>query len=211
MPAEIAWSFPPPPLRVMGLLEDEGTDDDAAILCRLDAGTEEEIFSVLVRRYQDRVFRLALSVLGPGNELEAEDVAQEVFLQVHRKLHTFRSESRFSTWLYRLAYRKAVDAQRRARHRYLHLGDDALVEGADPSVESSPLERALADARRRALHRALAQLRPRQRSAVHLHYWLGCAVEEIAALHGTSPGTVKSDLHRARARLAPLVSRELLP
>lgn len=208
MSVELAWSFPSAPLRATGLRSAEGTDD-AEILRRLDAGTEEEVFSVLVRRYQDRVFRLALSVLGPGNELEAEDVAQEVFLQLHRKLDTFRSESRFSTWLYRIAYRKAVDAQRRARHRHPHLGEDVLGEGADRSPQSSPLERALADDRRRALHRAITALRPRQRSAIHLHYWLGYSVEEIAKLHGTSPGTVKSDLHRARARLAPLLSREL--
>jgi RNA polymerase sigma-70 factor (ECF subfamily) len=201
---QLAWPTLGGPIRASSL--PPARDDDAELLGHLDASTEDEVFAVLVTRYQERVFRLALSLLGPGGELEAEDVAQEVFLQVHRKLHTFRSESRFSTWLYRIAYRKAVDASRRARHRHPHVGDDALAGEADPQPGADGLERTLAAERRAALARALATLPARHRSAVYLHYWLGLSVEEIARLLDASPNTVKSYLHRARARLAPLLS-----
>lgn len=171
---------------------------DTELLSRLKAGEEDEVFAILLQRYQERIFRLAVSILGREGQFDAEDVAQEVFLKLYRKLHTFRCESRLSTWIYRIAYRMAIDARRRPRHRYRHVEEGSL-EGL--STTSPVTDRTVSG----ELAKALQQLPARQRSAVLLHYWMGYSTEEIAELHAASTGTVKAWLHRARRRLGQLL------
>ncbi len=165
---------------------------DEDLVRRCVAEGSDEAFLALVTRYRDRVFRLAASILGPGFDAEAEDVAQEVFVLVHRKLATFRSESRFSTWLYAITRRRAIDVARRARFQRPHLGDEALAQLAGPGEERE---------RRLDLLAAVNALGEPQRSTILLHYWQGQSIDEIATLHSVRPGTVKARLHRARARL----------
>ncbi len=177
--------------------------------CEPEDRAYQEAFTILVDQHRERVFRLALSVLGPGGAAEAEDVAQEVFLTVFRRLHTFRNESRFATWLYRITYRRAIDVRRRARFRLPHTGDEVLA--ALPATDAAgrtiahPFSEAISVEERIRLYAAVEALPELQRSAVYLHYWLGETVEAIGRLLGRRPGTIKSCLHRARAKLARLL------
>jgi len=163
---------------------------------------DDDLFHLLVQRYRDRVFRLAVSVLGPGNEAEAEDVAQEVFVLVYRKIDTFRQGSNFSTWLYRITRNRAIDHRRQARLRHPHVGEEALRslpaqrEGNDPELV------AVAGERRTTVLEQVGRLPDPQRTVVYLYYWIGSGVADIAELLGMSLQTVKSHLHRARRRLA---------
>ena len=182
---------------------DQGKPADADLIRRLRETGSDECFAALVERYRDRVFRLAVSILGPGGAAEAEDVTQEIFVLVHRKLHTFRSESRFSTWLYRLAYRRAVDYRRQARLRLPHIGEEVLE--SLPGGAPSSLEQMLATERGVQLLAAVSALDDPHRSAVYLHYWLGESIDSIAELLQVRSGTVKSYLHRSRRRLARLL------
>ncbi len=166
-------------------------------------GHEEECFTALVERYRERVFRLAASILGPGASLEAEDVTQEVFVQVYRNLGSFRSESSFSTWLYRIAQRRALQLRRRARYRHPHT-HDAVLE-ALPAAGSDGLDSALARERRLALYAAIEALSEPLRSTIYLHYWLGESIDSIAELKSARPGTIKAQLHRGRQRLGRLL------
>lgn len=167
------------------------------------AGRADELcaFEDLVRGEKDRVFRVALSVLGPGGEAEAEDVAQEVFVRVYRALRSFRGESRLSTWIYRTAFNLAVDHRRRLGRRPAAADDAAAAElpatgsGSDPYRASREAERA------RAVRSALGALSEEQRAVLHLHYWMGHTVAEIGELLDLPEGTVKSHLHRGRERL----------
>jgi len=156
-------------------------------------------FEVLVERYKDRVFRLVLSVLGFGKEAEAEEVTQDVFLKVFRQLSAFRAESRFSTWLYRIAYRQAVDRKRQAGFSKPHLDLSALAD--EPLLQPDPLAQAENRERSRAVQACLEKLPDLYRSALFLHYWMGHSVEEIGELLGAPEGTVKSYLHRGRRLL----------
>src|ERR1041385_2092112 len=99
----------------------------------LQSGNSES-FRTLVERYQDRVFRLVASVLGPAHSKDAEDVAQETFLQVYRQLKSFRGEAQFGTWLYRIAYRRALDHRDLARIRFPHVPETALDFRFDAAV-----------------------------------------------------------------------------
>lgn len=177
-----------------------GSDtDDAEVVKRFQETRDGQLFEILVGRYKDRIFRLALSVLGASAEAEAQEVTQEVFVKVFRQISGFRGESRFSTWLYRIAYREAVDRKRQARSRLPHVGLAELLErpaqGLDPQAEAESRER------RRTVQLCLEGLPDVYRSALYLYYWMDHPVEEIAELLGVPAGTVKSYLHRGRRML----------
>jgi RNA polymerase sigma-70 factor (ECF subfamily) len=158
-------------------------------------------FEELVAREKERVFRVALSVLGPGCEAEAEDVTQEVFVRAYRSLPSFRGESRLSTWIYRLAFNLAVDHRRRLGRRREDGDPDRAEALPDSAPAGDPYRAARQDERSRAVRRALARVSEERRAVLHLHYWMGHTVAEIGELLGLPAGTVKSHLHRAREAL----------
>lgn len=155
---------------------------------------DPEDFRQLVEEYQHKVFRLVASVLGPYREAEAEEVTQEVFLQVHRKAADFRAESQFTTWLYAIARNRALDQRKQARFRLPHLPEEALtvVAAEAPGVDVS---------RRMLIAQCLEALPELYRTLLYLHYWQGASIDEIAGYTGLVPGTVKSYLARARQRV----------
>jgi RNA polymerase sigma-70 factor (ECF subfamily) len=136
--------------------------------------------------------------MGAQFRAEAEEITQEIFLRVYRTAHSFRHESKFSTWLYRIAYREAVDCKARARYRRPHASFDSMLA----TDSDDPQTRALIGERDLKLHQNLDLLPDLYRSVLHLHYWMGYSVEEIAGQLGAPEGTVKSYLHRARMLLA---------
>ncbi len=182
--------------------------DDAALIDRFLRADDEEVFEILVRRYQEKVFRLAVSILGRGAESEAEDATQEVFVVLLRQLKTFRRECAFSTWLYRLARNQIVDYRRRARQRPAHVEDDVLREVPDNGALIDP-QSALTTGRTRVrLLQHVDRLSEPQRVVVHLHYWQGQSVAEISELLDLKPSTVKSHLCRARQKLAVALRKD---
>lgn len=186
----------------------------AAVFAPADAGgyRDPQRFAALVTRYQTRVHRLVAGILGPAYSGEAEDATQEVFLLAYRKLDSFRGEAKVSTWLYRLAYNRAIDYRRRLDRRRddIALSDEPAPSGAAAAAPGrpSPLGELLRGESGRDLRRQIETLRPKQRTAIHLHYWLGCTVAEIAELMDTKPATVKSHLFRARRLLARALTGE---
>ena len=187
-------------------------DDDRAIdknlINRYLATGSHEDFERLVDRYKDRVHRLVLSVMGPRLSAEAEDVAQDVFVQVYRKLATFRMHSSFSTWLYRIAYNKAVEYRRKARNRLPHCDVASLAGLSATDSHADPARAADDRQRRRRILQSVEGLGDPYRTVVYMHYWMNLTVSDIAAFLSTKTGTVKSHLHRARARLAQTLERE---
>ena len=172
----------------------------------------EAAFGELVDRYKDRVFRL----LGRycRDSIECEDLAQEVFLKVFRKLHTFNHESQFFTWLYRITANAASDHLSRASSRRLRLDDDTGVfERGDEDHESptAPLEQQeLAQVTREIV----ASLPEKFRTILVLREFEGLSYTDIAAVLDIQLGTVESRLFRARQRFKDALVRnhpELLP
>lgn len=174
------------------------SESDDALVARCSRG-DKEAFAELVRRYRDPVFRVALSILGPGFAAEAEEVAQEVFLRVHHALASFRGEAQFSSWIYRIAFNQTLNLKARVRYRTPHLSEDALADAASPA--SDPLDRLQTERRDRALEECIRELPEVYQSALRLHYWMGASVAEAGVLIGVPENTVKSYLHRARRLL----------
>jgi RNA polymerase sigma-70 factor (ECF subfamily) len=157
---------------------------------------ERDAYADLVRLHQAVAFRVAWSVLGDPDE--AEDVAQDAFIKAWRQLDRFRAGARFRPWLLAIVANEArnrIRGHSRRRRRELVVAVPDLVYD-DP--ESDVIE----DERRRLLHRAVADLDPRDRAAIVCRYYLELSETETAAVLDIPRGTVKSRLNRARRSLA---------
>jgi RNA polymerase sigma-70 factor (ECF subfamily) len=157
-------------------------------------------FEALVLAHTAKTVNLALRLV--GNREEAEDIAQEAFLRLHRALPTFRGESSVGTWLYRTVSRLAIDHLRREKIRRKLFFFRTTEEEADP-VETvpdpgaSPQDLLLAAEAGGRLTRALNRLSPRQRAVFILRHQEEMALKEVAAVLELEEGTVKAHLHRA--------------
>lgn len=168
---------------------------------------DQSAFEQLLDHYQKPVYHQALRLV--GNPEDAADVTQEVFIKVWKHLPSFRGESSFSTWLYRLTDNAALDLIRREKKRRgdssLDDEESALILPADPAptphqaIEQKELHQAVAD--------GLAQLSEEHRQVLVMREINGLSYEEIGNILGLSPGTVKSRIARARISLAKFLQK----
>jgi len=177
---------------------------DAELITRAQRG-EEEAFEALFHQHKQRVYRLCLRIV--ANTADAEELTQEAFLQVFRKIHTFRGESAFSTWLHRLTVNIALMRLRKKTIAETPLEDSARAEECDERRKEAgvPDLRLTGSLDRLRLERAIVQLPAGYRQAFVLHDVQGFEHHEIAAMLGFSVGNSKSQLHKARARLRKLL------
>lgn len=161
-------------------------------------------FARIVALHESMVFSLAGRLLGSAEE--ARDVAQEVFLQVYRRLGRFEGRSSLKTWIYRIVVNQCHN-RRRFWHRHGRDREEALDERfASPAPprdawQASPYEQARRRERARKVQAALLQLTFEQRSVIVLREVEGLSCEEVAVALGIPDGTVKSRLSRAREAL----------
>ncbi len=182
----------------------EEAADERDLVARLRAG-DAGAFEDLVRRYQHRVFGVAVRML--ASAAEAEEIAQEVFLRVHRSIGEFRGEARLSTWLYAIASRLCLNRLATADRRRPREGDETLLRLPSGVPDASAvLERGELEA---ALHEAIAGLPEDRRIVVVLRDLEGLAYEDIAVVLDLELGTVRSRLHRARLELKAKLERFL--
>ena len=167
------------------------------------AGEQMSGFDELYRKHYRRVYSICLRMT--GNVAEAEDLTQEVFIQLHRKLGSFRGESAFTTWLHRLTVNQVLmHFRKRSVKSELTTDDGEMPDSIDPNT-LNPEAMPILD--RISLETAIAQLPPGYRTAFVLHDVEGYEHEEIARILGCSPGTSKSQLHKARLKLRKLIQQ----
>jgi RNA polymerase sigma-70 factor, ECF subfamily len=175
-------------------------------LARRVAAGDLEAFEELYQRHYRRVHNLCLRMT--NNIAEAEDLTQEVFIHLYRKIGSFRGDSAFTTWLHRLTVNKVLMYFRSSKRRR----DQTTVDGLLP--ETGPKEGGRTDRPlmldRLTLERAILQLPPGYRAVFVLHDVEGYDHAETARILGNSIGTTKSQLHKARKRLRSLL-RETSP
>jgi RNA polymerase sigma-70 factor (ECF subfamily) len=184
---------------------EERTVSDEALVHRVRAGACSA-FTELVSRYQDRVYRLAIRISKSPND--AEEITQETFFQAHRAIASFQGESRFRTWLYRIAVNEALMRRRAARRRPVEMLEElALRGGVEPvaTIESEPTESADELVHRKLLwnrlHDALGRLEESHRTALVLRDLEELSAEEAADVLGVSATVVRQRAHRARLKL----------
>ncbi len=184
-------------------------DHDSVLVAAYVTRGDEAAFSALVERHHRWVFRLVLSVLGPGGVGDAQDITQDVFVRVAGQLRDFRHESAFTTWLRRVALNLAIDRRRHARWRVPHVSLAALKDRRTANPNEDPHRSAEAKEKTRDVARSLWVLPEGIRKAIYLHYWMDLRPEEIAVRLQIPAGTVKSRLHRGRKMLRNIRVRVL--
>ena len=176
-------------------------DPDLELVDRWRDG-DPEAFEQLVKRHERRVFGLLMRML--GSREEAEDAAQDTFLNLHRHGHRFRREARFSTFIYRVAVNAALNRRRTLGRRRAHMDALALQQSVGEALPQGPVgpEHATAgDELRQRVQREILALPKNLRAPVILYDLEGMAYSEIAEVLEVAEGTVKSRIHRARRAL----------
>ena len=182
-------------------------DDQLVDLCRKG---DDSAFDVLVVRHQDRLFHSLVSMLKSRDD--ALDIAQSALLQAHRKLDTFRGDSAFYSWLYRIAVNLALSWLRKQKSGSVSI--DALREESGFEVvaedrDGQPLASVLRDEHRRVVRETLAELPEEFRTVLVMKEFEGLRYDEIASLTEVPIGTVRSRIHRGRGELAQRLKRKL--
>ena len=180
-------------------------DHQLVDLCREG---DETAFDLLVLRHQDRLFHSLVSMLKSRDD--AMDIAQSALMQAHRKLDTFRGESAFYSWLYRIAINLALSWLRKQKPPPVSLDslhDESGYEIADDN--SQPLASLLRDEHQRLVRETLAELPADFRTVLVMKEFDGLSYEEIAGLTEVPLGTVRSRIHRGRSELALRLKRKL--
>jgi len=177
---------------------------DAELIARAQRG-EEQAFEAIYNAHKRRVYYLCLRMI--GNTAEAEELTQEAFMQVFRKIQTFRGDSSFSTWLHRVSVNVVLMKLRKKTPNEIPIdSEDENQEFAAPPKEFGAPDLTLTGlVDRVTLDRAVAELPPGCRQVFLLHDVMGCEHNEIAAMLDYSVGNSKSQLHKARMRLRKLL------
>ncbi|MEM6993736.1 MAG: sigma-70 family RNA polymerase sigma factor [Myxococcota bacterium] len=192
---------------------------DRRLIRKLRQG-DERAFEELVGLYQNRIYGLMLRMI--GNPEEAEDLAQEVFITVHRAIGSYRGEGRFYTWLYRIATNTCKNRIKYLRGRNFHrsVPVDETPEAHGSASEGGPVvtlqsqvagPEAMTEGNRlqSAIQRELAQLDEEHRLLIVLRDVQGMSYQDILKVTGLQEGTLKSRLHRARIALKERLSNHL--
>jgi RNA polymerase sigma-70 factor (ECF subfamily) len=198
-------NFPDDPL-VLSCNYASLVNEDQQLVLRAQNG-EIDAFRDLVERHRTNVFRLAFDLT--GNRTDAEDLSQDVFVKVFRSLKSFRSEAKFSTWLYRVTTNVCLDHRKKfmkdgkkIRPESIH-DDDEREEQTHELPDHGPAPDRIAESGVLGLHieRALEKLSPRERTVFVMRQYHDLPLKQIAETLEISEGTVKSFLFRAIQRL----------
>lgn len=161
-----------------------------------------EAFGRLVVRYQDRLYNTLVKILGSADD--ARDVVQDAFVHAFQKLSSFRGQSAFYSWLFRIAMNAAISEKRKTRRINASLDsarEQAGIEPSDEHPETQPSHSLELSERQALVHTALSQLSEEFRTVIVLKEMEGMKYEEIADVVGCPIGTVRSRIHRARSEM----------
>ena len=177
-----------------GLIERAGRGDAAA-------------FEQLIAEHESRMYAVALRMC--GNREDAQDCLQEAMIRIYRAISSFKGQSSFATWAYRITMNSCLDELRRRKNRQATSLDALLDVGFSPADEdNTPEHFSLAEERKRVLERAIGSLPEDMRSAVVLRDVQGMSYEQIADVLDTNVGTIKSRISRGRERLRQVLVKQ---
>jgi len=178
----------------------ESNPDNIAI-GKILAG-DTETYREIVGRHSGHVFSLVSGIV--NNRQDAEEITSDVFLKAFEQLRKFRGDSKFSTWLYRIAYNTAISHTRRRRHVTEDI-DERRMENLTEDQE----EALLREARLEELYEAMNRLPANERSLLELFYMQDMSVDDISAITDDTPGNIKVKLFRTRKKLAALIGQSI--
>jgi len=181
-------------------------------LIKLAKNGDVTAFEKLIEIYQSKVYNLAYKMF--GNPEDASDLAQEALIKIFKNISTFKEESQFSTWIYRIAYNLYVDELRK-RKKFDVQSIDEQYEDSNESkitiIDNRPTPEQYVENKEKAeiVHNAINKLSAEHKAAIILRDIDGHTYEEIAEIQNCSLGTVKSRINRARGQLKEILSEYL--
>ncbi|WP_431158411.1 RNA polymerase sigma factor [Winogradskyella poriferorum] len=182
------------------------TNDDQIINAIKNGDTQA--FSILVDRYKDLVYTLAIRMI--KNREEAEEVAQDTFIKVFKSLDRFKGDSKFSTWIYRVTYNTCLDNIKKNKK---HLNDVAIDEFTFNKLDTidNALDHLMKQERSQLIKQCIEKLPEDSSALITLFYFEEMSLEEISKIINVETNTVKVKLYRARKKLAVILEQYLQP
>ncbi len=178
--------------------------DEEYYIHRVQEG-DKEAFNWLVDTHKDMVYTVCLRML--TSETDAAEAAQDVFVKAFRSMVSFHRKSKFSTWLYRIAYNHCISVIRR-KVKVIDLVDE-VPEGEVSEADLNGLERLSREERSRYLQLAIDSLAKTDAMIVTLFYYDELSLDEIANVTGLSGGNIRIRLHRSRKKMYQVISEHL--
>jgi RNA polymerase sigma factor (sigma-70 family) len=172
-------------------------DSDVQLIQQIVAG-DTSLFRQLIKKYETKVYSVAFKVT--NNQKDAEDVTQEVFLQLYRSLHSFRHDANLSTWIYRITMNKALDFKRKTTRQTTN-ETTALHDITPVSPVLTPEQELVKKTEQELLYEALNKLPPPYKEVLNLYYFENKSYQEIAHVLNIAVKTVESRLYRAKHML----------
>jgi len=182
------------------------TDKDQIIIAKVLSGNTNA-YTYLVNDYKDFVFTIAFNIV--KNREDAEDIAQESFVKAYKQLHTFKGDSKFSTWLYTITFRTAISANRKLAIAITEVDDYVLNNFEDDDL-ASQITVLNAEDQKYYIEKAMKNLPELDALVLTLYYLNEHTTEEIEKITGFSKVNIKVRMHRARKKLADSL-KEILP
>jgi len=181
-------------------------DQDRELVARALRG-DGRAFRDLVGNHHATAYAVVRAILGPRRIDDTDDVMQLVYIKVHQGLAGFRGESKFSTWLYQIARREALDVVSKRRVDTTSIDDVEIAAPAGQAPDAATRDRQT----REGMERAMGELDESYRTAIELRYMAEKPYEEIAELMKLPVGTVKTYVHRGKLELKKILSRPAWP
>ncbi len=173
------------------------TQEDLKYIDSILAG-DTDAFTALVNKYKDMVFTIIVKIV--GNEADAEELSQDVFLKVYHSLGSFKRESRFSTWIYRIAYNAAITKTRKKKPETQALNHEVVESYTQDDIQENVY--ALTPQQQKSfIDKVLTSLPENDYLMITLYHKEDCSVKDISEITGLSESNVKVKLHRIRKRM----------
>ncbi len=186
--------------------------DEKTLITQAQSG-DVAAFEALVSEYQKKIFSIAYRML--QNQEDAADLTQEILVKVFKNLNRFKGDSKFSTWIYRVATNACLDELKKSHRKYTAYSLDKELETEDGSLltevrDERPTPEAVAEKKavQKAVQAAIGKLNEDHRSVIVLRDLQGFSYEEIAKVLQCSVGTVKSRINRARSNLKKILMQD---
>jgi len=180
------------------------TNDQVYINKILDGDTNA--FTTLVDRYKDLVYTLALRMM--KNKEEAEEVSQDSFIKAYKSLNRFKGDSKFSTWIYRVAYNTCLDRLKKNKRQQQTVTIDEYTEHQVKTIDNA-LDKIETQEKQQAIKDCLELLPSEDSFLLTLYYFEELSLDEISKIVGLKPNNVKVKIFRSRKKLATILKERL--
>ena len=166
-------------------------------------GGKPEAFSFLVEKYQDMIYGLSIKML--RNAEDAEELAQDTFVKAYRSLDSYKGTSKFSTWLYRIAYNTAISAMRKRKLEVLSLDEQRISDQEEMKIQQQ-FGQIRKEELSAYLQKAIESLPADDQVLVTLYYYEEQSIDEVVQITGLTESNVKVKIHRARKKMHILLN-----